>query len=233
MYPDHDLERCLTFVRCQLHPAKAIVPPSPAAKRWRTVTISRQAGSGGHAVAELLAGYLQSRAPDDRSWTVFDRNLVEKVLEDHHLAGRLARFMPEDRHSEIQDVVDELFGLHPPSWTLVKKTEDTILRLAELGNVIILGRGASVVTNRLEHVFHVRLIGSVEQRARHLQKALQMKEREALKFIRREDGGRRRYLRKYFHKDIDDPMLYHCVINTDRLSHEEVARLIADAVFAS
>ena len=48
----------------------------------RAVTISRQTGSGGHVVAEQLAAYLQAHAPNEACpWTVFDRNLVEKVLD--------------------------------------------------------------------------------------------------------------------------------------------------------
>jgi hypothetical protein len=43
--------------------------------------------------------------------------------------------MPEDRVSDLTDLIDEMFGLHPPFWTLVNQTAETILRLAEQGNV--------------------------------------------------------------------------------------------------
>ena len=33
-----------------------------------------------------------------------------------------------------------------------------------------------------------------------------------------------RYVKKYFGKDIDDPLLYHLVINTDLVSYGESAR---------
>lgn len=46
------------------------------------------------------------------------------------------------------------------------------------------------------------------------------------------DLGRTRYVRKYYGKDIDDPLLFHLVINTDRIPHPEAARMIADAVTA-
>jgi cytidylate kinase len=192
------------------------------------VTISRQSGSGGHAVAEALAGYLQSRTPDKCPWTVFDRNLVEKVLEDHQLPKQIARFMPEDRHSEIQDVLDDMLGLHPSCWSLVDKTAETILSLAELGNVIVLGRGGNIITSRLEYVFHVRLIGSLERRVGYIQRSRRVEKNAAAEFVHNEDEGRRRYLKKYFHKDIEDPLHYDLVINTDRISHNEVARTIAN-----
>ena len=41
---------------------------------------------------------------------------------------------------------------------LVHKTAKTILQLAEMGNVIIIGRGANVVTAHMNNIFHVRLV---------------------------------------------------------------------------
>jgi len=35
-------------------------------------------------------------------------------------------------------------------------------------------------------------------------------------------------LRCYFKARIDDPLLYHAVINTGRMSYEETAQLVAD-----
>ena len=107
--------------------------------RFRAVAISRQSASGAHAVGEKLAWYLQPyELPGARQWTVFDRNLVEKVLEDHHLPERLARFMPEDATSHINDIMEELFGLHPAPEILVQQTSETILRLAKMVPVVTL-----------------------------------------------------------------------------------------------
>jgi hypothetical protein len=224
-------EKCLSFINCQMNPSDKSLRVSETGTARRAVTISRQSGSGGHAVAERLLGFLQRHAPGDGApWTVFDRNLVAKVLEDHHLPERLAQFMREDRISEISDTMDELFGLHPPSWTLVRQTADTILHLAELGNVILIGRGANVVTNRLSSVFHVRLVGSLEKRTERIRELENLSARKAREFVEKEDLGRRRYLKKYFGKDIEDPLLYHLVINTDLVSAEEAATMIGEAV---
>ena len=225
------LERCLSFIQCQLQPPQRPLPAYRNGAERRAITISRQAGSGGHAVAEKLLELLPAHTPEGTCpWTVFDRNLVEKVLEDHHLPKRLARFMPEDRISEISDTMDELFGLHPPSWTLVHKTSETILHLAELGNVILIGRGAAVITRRLDYVFHVRLVGSLERRVQHILEVEHISHKAAQELVLRGDQGRRRYLRKYFNQDNDDPLLYHLIINTDQVPYEEAARMIAYAI---
>ena len=85
-------------------------------------------------MAEFLASFLEEKLPKEGCpWTVFDKNIVEKVLEDHHLPKRIAKFMREDRIFEGTDIMDELFGLHPSAWSLAHKTAETILHLAELG----------------------------------------------------------------------------------------------------
>lgn len=230
MNPHPSLDKCLAYLDCQLEP-KTAPAPRPKPLRYRAVTISRQAGSGGNEVAEKLAEYLQAKAPNASCpWTIFDRNLVEKVLEDHHLPKRLAQFMPEDHVSDISDAMDELFGLHPSSWALVEQTAETILRLAELGNVIIIGRGASVVTANLDHVFHARLIAPVDKRAEYLQDSEKITRKAALQMIGREDRAKARYVSKHYGVDINDPLLYHLVINTERVGFEPAARIIGNAM---
>ncbi len=221
------LENCLSFINCQLQPGRWPLGVHQNGRQKRGITISRQSGAGGHEIAERLARRLnKDAAPEACPWTMVDRELVERVLEDHHLPKRLARFMGEDRVSEMTDTLDELFGLHPPSWILVRKTAETILHLAELGNVIVIGRGANVITAKLGHMFHVRLIGSLARRVAYHQQANNLSREAALKLVNREDRGRERYLKKYFKADIDDPLLYHLVINTDLVSKEEAADLI-------
>lgn len=221
----------LNFINLQLQPHRPGLAGYRRSDHRQAITISRQTGSGGHAVAERLAEYLQAHESDEsHPWTVFDRNLVERVLSEHHLPSRLARFMPEDRVTEVSDTMDELFGLHPPSWTLVRQTSETILHLADIGHVILLGRGANVITRKLNYVFHVRLVGSLERRIERIQEVNKLSRAAARDLVNREDVGRRRYLRKYFDQDIDNPLLYHLVLNTDFISYEEGARIIGEAM---
>ena len=166
-----------------------------------------QGGVGG---ARRRAGTRQ-HAPGSRSegFTPVDgvhRNLVAEVLQEQHLPERLAGSMPEDRVSEIADTLDELFGLRPSSWTLVRKTADTILHLAEIGNVIVIGRGANIITDRFADALHVRLVGSVRRRIEHIEEYRHLDPQAATEYVRRMDQGRKRYVTKYYEKDIDDPL---------------------------
>lgn len=225
------LDRCLTFINCQLQPADRSAQFRANGVRGQAVTISRQAGCGALVVAEKLAKLLQAHiAKGDPPWTVFDHNLMDKVLEDHHLPARLAQFLPEDRASQLQDIMDDLFGWRPTSGTVVQHTSETILHLAEMGHAILIGRGGNVITAKLPNVFHVRLVAPLEARIEHAHVFYKMSKKAAQEFILREDGGRRRYLSKYFNARIDDPLLYHLIINTGLVSFDDAAEIIAEAV---
>jgi Cytidylate kinase-like family len=225
-----NVEKCLAFINCQLKPGAQQTDGHPHVAR-AAVTISRQAGCGALEVAAKLAAYLQPHTQRGApAWTVFDRNLVEKVLEDHNLPQRIGKFMPENWISEIEDTIDELFGLHPPAWILVRQTAETILRLARMGNVIVIGRGSNIITAKLEHVFHARLVAPLEKRIVQIQKSDQLDRAGAIELIRREDRGRKRYLKRYYKKDVGDPLLYDLTINTGMVGFGEAARIIGDAV---
>jgi cytidylate kinase len=225
-----NLEHCLSFINSQLQNANESKAFAKNGVR-RAVTISRQTGCDAFGIAEKLAHYLQERSPKNACpWTVFDRNLIDKVLEDHNLPACLAKFLPEDRASELEDFLNELFAVRPPSSTIVHQTAETILKLAALGNVILIGRGGSVITAKLPDVLHVRLVAPLEKRVGHIQKSHGMTGAEASKFCQAEDRGRERYLKKYFNADINDPLLYHMVINTGQLDHDVAARLVGEAV---
>jgi cytidylate kinase len=76
----------------------------------------------------------------------------------------------------------------------------------------------------------VRLVGSLERRVKHMQELEDLSPKAARQWVEREDRGRRRYVKKYFGKDIEDGLSYHLVINTDLVPYEEAARMIAGAV---
>jgi|GEM_PF-271586 cytidylate kinase len=198
-----------------------------------SVTISRMCGSGGRTVASELAKYLQSHTSSEHRWTIFDRNLIEKVLEDHHLSKRIAEFVPEGHKSLFAETIEKWRGLHPPTATIVKQTAETIWNLAASGYVILVGRAANVITQKLDNVFHVRLVGSLENRIARVEEVYEMGRADAREFIKSQDTARRRYMKEHFDREIDDPLLYHMIINTDEISYENAVWLIGDAVITA
>jgi len=208
--------------------AQVALPENSRELQPLAITISREAGAGGIIIAELLAQRLTAveKTSPTSSWVVFDANLAKQVLEDHKLPPQLERFITEDARLPVEEMVEELLGLHPPAWRLVQHTTKTILRLAGLGRVILVGRGASVITARLPNVFHVRLVAPLATRIRHAAEYYRLSEAEAAMLVMERDQARRRYLRRYLNAEIDDPTLYDVTLNTGRLGFARSAEAI-------
>ena len=73
------------------------------------------------------------------------------------------------------------------------------------------------------------MIASLQRRIERVQKLENLSPAEAAKFVARGDRGRGRYVKTHFHVCVDDDLLYHLVIHTDRIPCPDAARLIADA----
>jgi cytidylate kinase len=226
---DTSLEKSRSFLVSEFKSSqegKAVVRSQPTGP---AITISHQTGAGAHDIAERVAQILQATELNSaEAWKVFDRQLVEKALEEHHWPKALANKMPEDKRSYVDDVMEELFGLRPPSWVLVPQVAETTLRLAAAGHVILVGRGATVVTARLPNVFHVRVIASLPRRIERVQKIHGLSPELAAKLVKKEDRGRERYVKANFHARLDSDLLYDVVINTDRVACPDAAAVIAE-----
>ena len=227
---DHGLEHCPSFISSQVQFVEGLEPATSKNVR-RAVTISRQAGCGALAVAGKLAHYLDAHpAADTRPWKVFDSNLIDKALADHDLPACLAKFFREDRASQLEDLMVDVFDVRPPAATVLKHIAETVHNLASTGNVILIGRGGNILAAKMPHVLHVRLVAPLEKRIEHCVEAYHMTHAQAGKFCPDEDHARKRYFKKYFNADIDDPLLYHMIINTGSVSYDDTARIIGDAV---
>ena len=223
-----NLDRCLSFINSQ---GASATPSTLHLRTRRAVTISRQAGCGGLIVAQKMAQYLQQHAaPGEPVWTVFDRDLMLQVLADHKLPTHLAKFLPEGRISMIEDTLADIFGVRPTVEKLVQQTAETILKFAELGSTILVGRAGNIVTAKLPHVLHIRLIAPLEDRIERIARDDHKTLAEARKFCLEEEQNRARYVKSYYNADINDPLGYHMVINTSRVGFENAAKLAGDAV---
>ena len=104
------------------------------------------------------------------------------------------------------------------------------MRLAHLGNVILVGRGANFITAKLQPSVHVRFVAPLEERIAHVAQRYHLTPTEAAAFTRKADQGRRRYVKRYFRADITDPLNYTLTINTGRINYLSAAHVIAEAV---
>ena len=195
------------------------------------ITISRETGAGAEKVSQFIVeNFSEFNSGNNHPWAIFDQNLIEKVLQDHHLPYRLSEIMEERKYSAVQSIMSELISGQPGTWTLFHKTTETILQLAHIGHSIIVERGGNIITSKMDNCFHIRLIGSQSDKVNHVQEYYNFDKKQALDFINKEDENRKEYISAYFHKNIEDPQLYHIVINTSEMSYKEAADLICNQV---
>lgn len=191
------------------------------------VTISRQTGAGGVNFPEHLVHHInQENHMTGSQWMYFDKDILEIVLEEHNLPKEIKKFMPEKKVSEFQDVIEQLFKLHPNEHKLITKVSDTILHLSHLGNVVLVGRGSNIITSHSRNGLHLRLIDKLENRIEHIMNFFKLNRVQALKLIQAEDKNRETYIKKYFNKDINDSSLYSLVINFGAFRIEDVIDLV-------
>ena len=195
------------------------------------VTISREVGVNGLLFGEMLIKNLTEKDREAKShWTLFERNLMEKVAEEHNLPADIAKNMPERNINELQDILEKFFGLRPRSQSLIYKTSSTILHLAHLGNVVLVGRGGNIITKDIKGGIHIRLVASKEYRLKNIQDYYKLSKIKAQYFMEDEDKVRKDYIKKTFRKNVENPKLYSIVFNMDYISYDDAVNIIGEQV---
>ena len=192
------------------------------------ITISRETGVPEALIYERLLKYLQ-KIYGEKKWRFFDKELIDKILNEHNFPKYFKEMLVEDKYSAIKSIASQMLGTGSDIWNLFYKVRTTILHLAEAGYVVIIGRGANIITAKLTGGLHVRLIASLQSRMNYISKCLNIETGEALKYIKKEDQRRKVFLQTYYNKNVEDPTYYHAIINTDYTGIEGTARLIASS----
>jgi hypothetical protein len=194
------------------------------------VTISHEIGAGAPQVAEgLLCSFQKVDEPGSGAWEVFNQQLIEKALHQQHWPKKLAESITEEKRFFIDEVMDDLFSLRPPSWVLMPQVIETTLNLAKSGHAVLVGHGATIVTAQLPNVFHVRLTGSLPKRIDRVQMTRGLTHEEAAKLVKTEDRKREKFLKAHFHTRLDKELLYDITVNTDRIPTADAVAVIFEA----
>jgi cytidylate kinase len=194
------------------------------------VTVSSQRGSAGGVIAKRVAEVLTERSRGHQPWIFVDRNIAGRVMEEHRVSRSVARYLSEEEVTSIEDHVVDLLGLNVAHSTALAKMTETIVRLARMGHVVFVGRAAHVIAAKFPRAVHVRVIGSFARRLERVMEETGCSSRDAATEIRRVDEARRDFVATNFHVDLEDTAKYDLWINTDRVSVEEAAQLVARLV---
>jgi cytidylate kinase len=180
-----------------------------------TITISRQLGSLGYAVAQAVAERLGYRLV----W----RELINQAA--------LRAGAPEAALAMI-DELGLLGECASPQACLAycEAVKQVLDEMASQGRVVILGRAGQVILHDTPHTFHIRLIAPLQVRAQRVASRESISLECALARIQASDRNRRNYLKRFYQANWNDPELYDLVINTAHIPVAAAAALICQAL---
>jgi Cytidylate kinase-like family len=113
-----------------------------------------------------------------------------------------------------------------------RATEAVLLRQAESGRGVILGRAAVIVLRENPAAFRVRLDGPPERRVRSAMRLQGIDQATAERAMRHVDRAHAEYARHFYGVDLNDPSLYHLVIDSTAIATDACVELIATAARA-
>jgi cytidylate kinase len=188
---------------------------------WPVITVSRQYGSQGAAMAKVLG--------EETGFECWDRKIVHEIAEHSSAPERLFESLDEHRRSAISDMVDTLMGRSraTASQYLAELTR-VVHTLAEHGAAIVVGRGAQFIVNP-RRALRVRVVASVKNRARGLMERNSVSESAALSEIERVDADRRDFIRQNYHQDVSDPVHYDLVVNSGTMRLNNIVGVVRSA----
>lgn len=192
------------------------------------LTISRQTGAGGHTLALAVVEQLK-KEPESlllQSWQIADQEICHRVAEDTAVKVSVESLLSAEYHSEIEDILKELLLGYSSQDAVMRRMFHLIRNLVTFGRVIVVGRGGACLTRDLPLGIHIRLVAPLSSRIRRMMTLMRLDEKKAKELIFEQDKAREKLVKVYFGKNIEDPLLYDAVWNTETVSMETVARAV-------
>lgn len=192
------------------------------------ITISRQAGAGGHSLARALGDRMKKHLRENlfQGWQVFDREICEEVSKDPKLKVSLDTLVSEEFHGSMDAWLRSMIAGTAPQEAVYRRVFKTVRTIASLGKAVILGRGAAHLTKDFQRGIHVRLVAPEKIRIQRTSRRLEISLKEAERRVKTMDASRARLVETCFNADVSDPLLYDAVWNTDRVAIDHIAELL-------
>jgi hypothetical protein len=202
--------------------------------RFRVVTVAREYGSGGAAIATRLAARL--------GFQLLDRALIERIAAEAHIDPDLAERFDEHVDPWVKRIGHALWYGGFEAVAVVDENDvvnadrlavlggRVIEEAANAGGCVIVGRGGQCLLRGRLDVFHVFVYASREERLRRLRQRLGPGADVEL-VLEETDRERAAYVRRHFGENWLDPRLYHLMVNA-ALGEEAAVRAILAALGA-
>jgi cytidylate kinase len=198
------------------------------------VTISRQAGIGGHALADTIVEVFSAEDDQDLfgGWRVYDRTLCEMVSRDPRFTASFDSLLEEEYRSKANDFFHQMVRSTVDQKMVMDRVFLAVRTAAGMGKAIIVGRGGSHVTRDMPQGVSLRIVAPEEVRVQRAMAAHDLSERDTRTRGRKRDADRARLLKAHFGADIEEPTGYDATFNAGLVSNEEIARSAAVMVGA-
>lgn len=188
------------------------------------VTVSRQPGAGGNTFSHRLAARLNEQGQQD--WSAWDRELIDKVAAEHHIATELIEMIPQQRRNWLDELLQGLFSSKtPPEIAEVRAYEKvmlTIRALASAGHAVIVGYGSQFITQRMPGAIHLRLVAPIAHRLRHTVEREHVTFKDAAERIQEINQQRIKFYRRYWPDNSMEPESFSMTLNVSELSVDEM-----------
>lgn len=183
------------------------------------ITISRDPGSGGKPIAQLVAKKL--------GFEFYDEKLLEEIAKSAKARKEVMRGVDERQRTVIEDMLHNVLN---PEYISEKRYIThlckVVLSVAKKGKVVFLGRGSNFIAPNA-YGLNVRVTAPYRvcvSRAVQYEKVPHKKAREIIRKISAERAG---FVKQYFGKDIANPKYYDLVLNTTYMKMSDAANIIA------
>jgi|PlaIllAssembly_1097288.scaffolds.fasta_scaffold75430_2 cytidylate kinase len=198
--------------------------------RFRVVTVAREYGSGGAAIATRLAARL--------GYQLLDRALIGRIADEAHIDPDLARRFDEHVDPWVKRIGRALWYGGFEAVAVVDDSDVVnadrlavlggrlIEEAARAGRCVIVGRGGQCLLRGRADVFHVFVYAPREERLRRLRERLGPGAELEL-VLEETDRERASYIRRHFGEDWLDPRLYHLMVNAVLGEETAVSAILA------
>ncbi len=186
------------------------------------ITISRQPGS--------IVNELVQRLSKELKFDVIDSRIIHEVAESVQMSEKVVSHLDE----KTRNVLDNwIVYLKATRFLLTDKYVYHLTKVigaaGEQGGVIIIGRGANLILPP-DETLRVRFIAPMETKIRHMVQEFNITEEDAKQLIVLKEAERRDSVKKYFKVNIEDPINYDLIINTEFLGVENIIGVIRSAL---
>ena len=181
------------------------------------ITISRQMGSGGRMIADMISQRL--------GWPLVGKELVTEAARKAGVDEIKIQRIFEHRLS-LQDRIT----FQQRSAKYLDAISNVIHEFSDKGEVVLLGRASNLVLAGDPRIFRVNLVAEFEVRIERIAEQLKLRGKKGLEKARQlvvdSDYARSAYHTYLFDVDWNDPMNYDLILNTTELTLDEAADAI-------